>query len=105
MSSREIYDAKNGITSRKEYGFRDTVVRSVVDKFVSRSDVGYSKYGTTLDDERRLKMKGLQKYLNDIQEELMDAVLYIQSARDELQDLTEESLIQRCIDDDIEEAL
>jgi len=72
---------------------------------VSRSDVGYSKYGTTLDDERRLKMKGLQKYLNDVQEELMDAVLYIQSARDELRDLTEESLIQRCIDEDIEEAL
>ena len=105
MSSREISDAKSGITSRREYGFRDPVVRSVVDKFVSRSDVGYSKYGTTLDDERRLKMKGLQKYLNDIQEELMDAVLYIQSARDELQDLTEESLIQRCIDDDIEETL
>ena len=105
MSSREISDAKSGITSRKEYGFRDPVVRSVVDKFVSRSDIGYSKYGTTLDDERRLKMKGLQKYLNDIQEELMDAVLYIQSARDELQDLTEESLIQRCIDDDIEEQI
>ena len=105
MSSREISDAKNGITSRKEYGFRDPVVRSVVDKFVSRSNVGYSKYGTTLDDERRLKMKGLQKYLNDVQEELMDAILYIQAARDELQDLTEESLIQRCIDDDIEEQI
>ena len=104
MSDREIMDAKNGIT-RRTYGFRDPVVRSVVDKFVSRSDVGYSKYGTTLDDERRLKMKGLQKYLNDVQEELMDAVLYIQAARDELQDLSEESLIQRCIDDDIEEAL
>ena len=85
--------------------FRDPVVERVVDKFISRSDVGFAKYGTTLEDERRLKMKGLQKYLNDIQEELMDAVLYIQSARDELQDLTEESLIQRCIDDDIEEAL
>ena len=105
MSSREIYDAKNGITSRKEYGFRDPVVRNVVDKFVSRSDIGYEKYGSTLDDERRIKMKDLQKYLNDIQEELMDAVLYIQSARDELRDLTEESLIQRCIDEDIEEAL
>ena len=104
MSDREIMDAKNGIT-RRTYGFRDPVVRNVVDKFVSRSDVGYSKYGTTLDDERRLKMKGLQKYLNDVQEELMDAVLYIQAARDELQDLSEESLIQRCIDDDIEEAL
>ena len=105
MSDREISDAKNGISSRKEYGFRDPVVRNVVDKFVKRSDVGYAKYGSTLDDERRFKMKGLQKYLNDIQEELMDAVLYIQSARDELQDLTEESLIQRCINDDIEEAL
>ena len=105
MSDREIMDAKSGITSRKEYGFRDPVVRSVVDKFVKRSDVGYAKYGSTLDDERRLKMKGLQKYLNDVQEELMDAVLYIQSARDELRDLQEESLIQRCIDDDIEEQI
>ena len=105
MSDREISDAKSGITSRKEYGFRDPVVRNVVDKFVSRSDVGYEKYGTSLDDERRLKMKGLTKYLNDVQEELMDAVLYIQAACEELRDLSEESLIQRCIDDDIEEAL
>ena len=100
MSSREISDAKNGITSRKDYGFRDPVVRNVVDKFVSRSDVGYSKYGTTLDDERRLKMKGLQKYLNDVQEELMDAVLYIQAARDELQDMSEEALIDRHRDEE-----
>ena len=103
MSSREIYDAKNGITSRKEYGFRDPVVRTVVDKFVKRSDVGYEKYGSTLDDERRLKMKGLQKYLNDVQEELMDAVLYIQAARDELQDLHEESLIDKFKEDRYEE--
>ena len=95
MSSREIYDAKNGIAVRESYGFRDPVVKSVVDKFVKRSDVGYAKYGSTLDDERRLKMKGLTKYLNDIQEELMDAVLYIQAAREELQDLSEEALIDR----------
>ena len=105
MSDREISDAKDGIAARKEYGFRDPVVKNVVDKFVSRSDVGYEKYGNTLDDERRFKMKDLAGYLNDIQEELMDAVLYIQSARDELQDLTEESLIQRCIDEDIEEQI
>ena len=105
MSDREMMDAKNGISERKSYGFRDPVVRKVCDKFIDRSNVGYEKYGSTLDDERRLKMKGLQKYLNDIQEELMDAVLYIQSAREELQDLSEESLIQRCIDEDIEEAL
>ena len=72
------------INMKKEYNFRDPVVKNVCDKFVSRSDVGYKKYGSTLDDERRLKMKGLAKYLNDIQEELMDAVLYIQAAREEL---------------------
>ena len=82
MSSREISDAKSGIDSRKEYAFRDPVVRHVCDKFVKRSDVGYEKYGSTLDNERRFKMKGLQKYLNDIQEELMDAILYIQTARE-----------------------
>jgi len=96
-------DAKNGITSRKEYGFRDPVVRKVCDKFVKRSDVGYAKYGSTLDDERRIKMKDLQKYLNDIQEELMDAILYIQTARDELQDLSEESLVEKFKDDRYEE--
>mgnify|MGYP001601039534 CR=1 FL=1 len=105
MSSREISDGKAGIAVRQSYGFRDPVVKNVVDKFVERSNVGYKKYGSTLDDERRLKMKGLTKYLNDIQEELMDAVLYIQTAREELRDLNEESLIQRCIDEDIEEQI
>ena len=104
MSDREIMDAKNGIT-RRTYGFRDPVVQKVCDKFIDRSNVGYEKYGTTLEDERRLKMKGLQKYLNDIQEELMDAVLYIQSARDELQDLHEESLIEKFNDDEYEERI
>ena len=103
MSDREMMDAKNGISERKSYGFRDPVVRKVCDKFIDKSNIGYEKYGSTLEDERRLKMKGLQKYLNDIQEELMDAVLYIQSARDELQDLNEESLIDKFKDDKYEE--
>ena len=90
MSSREISDARSGITSRKEYGFRDPVVKNVVDKFVSRSDLGYGKYGRTLDDERKGKFKNLAGYLNDIQEELMDAVLYIQAAREELEDREKE---------------
>jgi len=105
MSDREIMDAKNGIMCRQSYGFRDPVVKNVVDKFVKRSDVGYDKYGSTLDDERRLKMKGLQKYLNDVQEELMDAVLYIQAAREELQDLSEEALISKFEDDEYEASL
>ena len=90
MSSREISDAKRGIVARESYGFRDPVVKNVVDKFVSRSDVGYEKYGRTLDDERRGKHKNLVGYLNDIQEELMDAILYIQTAREELEDREKE---------------
>jgi hypothetical protein len=69
---------------KKTITFRDPVVENVVDKFVSRSDVGYEKYGRTLDTERRGKHKDLAGYLNDIQEELMDAILYIQAAREEL---------------------
>ena len=87
MSDREIMDAKQGIVVRKSYGFRDPVVKHVVDKFVDRSDVGYEKYGQTLHEERTSGVKDLAAYLNDIHEELMDAVLYIQAAREELVDL------------------
>ena len=73
--------------------FRDPVVERVVDKFVSRSDVGYAKYGNTLHDERTKKLKGLFKYVNDVQEELMDAILYLQACKEEIQDLSEEGLL------------
>ena len=66
--------------------FRDPVVRRVVYKFVDRSNVGYEKYGQTLDSERRQGVKNLGGYLQDIQEELMDAILYIQAAKEELKD-------------------
>ena len=46
----------------------------------------YKKNKSTLHDERTQKRKDLLGYLNDIQEELMDAVLYIQTAREELED-------------------
>ena len=67
--------------------FRDPVVERVCDKFVSRSDVGFKKYGQTLDNERKTGVKDLAAYLNDVQEELMDAILYIQAAREELSEL------------------
>ena len=60
----------------------------------------FKKYGSTLNDERRLGMKNLQGYLKDVQEELMDAVLYIQAAREELRDLSEEALIQKFNDEE-----
>ena len=92
----------DGIDSKKEYKFRDPVVRHVCDEFVKRSDEGFKKYGQTLDRERVSRMKSLQDYLRDVQEELMDAVLYIQTAREELRDLSEEALINKFSDDDQE---
>jgi|TARA_R100000664_G_scaffold28661_1_gene40063 hypothetical protein len=92
MSSREIMDAQglsqalNGLNGE----FRDPVVKRVVNKFKQRSDEGYKKYGTTLHEERTTKVKGLMKYLIDIQEELMDAILYIQTAQEELKDMLDE---------------
>ena len=93
MSSREIMSAQGfgeDINGANCDNFRDPVVKRVVDKFKSRSDEGYRKYGTTLHEERTTKMKGLMKYLVDIQEELMDAILYIQTAQEELKDVLDE---------------
>ena len=93
MSDREIMNAKgfnqpiNGVNCDN---FRDPVVKRVVEKFRTRSDVGFEKYGTTLDEERTTKMKGLMRYLIDIQEELMDAILYIQTAQEELKEFLDE---------------
>ena len=75
--------------------FRDPVVRRVVEKFVDRSNLGFKKYGRSLDGERRGGHKDLVGYLNDIQEELMDAVLYLQAAREELSDLHEDELVRK----------
>ena len=92
MSSREISNAQGftDVMNGVDVEFRDPVVKRVVDKFKDRSDAGYEKYGTTLDEERTTKMKGLMKYLIDIQEELMDAILYIQTAQEELKEFLDE---------------
>ena len=62
----------------KQMQFRDPVVERVVDKFVGRSDVGYKKYGVTLQDDPAKMFE----WLNHLQEELMDAVLYLQKAKE-----------------------
>ena len=62
---------------QKVINFRDPVVERVVDKFVGRSDVGFEKYGVTLEDDT----SDMLAWLNHLQEEMMDAVLYIQKAK------------------------
>jgi len=79
--------------SKHEIEFRDPVVKRVVNKFVDRSNLGFEKYGRTLDDERTGGYKDLFGYLNDVQEELMDAILYLQAAKEEYSDLKEQEEI------------
>tara|TARA_R110000803_G_scaffold49773_1_gene103532 strand:- start:522 stop:785 length:264 start_codon:yes stop_codon:yes gene_type:complete len=75
--------------STKQIEFRDPVVERVVNKFVSRSDVGFAKYGITLQDDP----SRMFEWLNHLQEELMDAVLYLQKAKETRTDQLQEDLI------------
>ncbi len=59
---------------------KDSVVEQVVNSFNERSRVGIEKYGTTLDRDDL----SLVQWLTHLQEELMDATLYIQKLRNEL---------------------
>lgn len=59
---------------------KDSIVEKVVDNFNERSSVGIEKYGTTLDRDDL----SLVQWLTHLQEELMDATLYIQKLRNEL---------------------
>ena len=68
--------------SKKEFEFRDPIIQQVVEKFISRSDVGYKKYGKTLKDDN----SSIAQWLNHIQEELMDAVNYIEKLKDVFKD-------------------
>jgi len=51
---------------------KDVIVEQVVDKYYDRSQVGITKYGTTLESNSK------DNYLVHLQEELMDATLYIE---------------------------
>ena len=69
--------------------FRDPVVQCVVNKFVDRSDVGFAKYGTTMRDDK----SDVFVWLNHLQEELMDATLYLQRLKEEISTLREEKAL------------
>jgi len=69
---------------------RDKIIQQVVNKIQSRSDVGFKKYGVTLYDDDQ----PLDTWLNHIQEELMDAVNYIEKARMSLREEIEECYIK-----------
>ena len=60
-----------------------------------RSIIGQKKYGATMMQEIVGQDKDLDRFLVDVQEELMDALLYIEAARRCLTDEIEEAMINR----------
>ena len=74
----------------KEVKFRDPVVERVVDKFISRSDVGYEKYKVTLNDDP----SNIFAWINHMQEELMDATLYLQKLKESTTAELQEALLK-----------
>jgi hypothetical protein len=59
----------------------DTVVNTVIEQFSKRSNLGIKKYGTTLDRE---DLKTLD-WVQHLQEELMDAILYLERLKRDLE--------------------
>ncbi len=55
----------------------DKIVENVISKYKQRSELGIEKYGTTLHDSP----DGFYAFLNHLQEELMDATLYIEKLK------------------------
>lgn len=64
----------------KYKGTKDYTVDKVINKFKERSEKGIIKYGTTLSDNPA----PLLEWLEHLQEELMDATLYIERLKKEL---------------------
>lgn len=58
----------------------DQIVKKVMAKYYERSQVGIKKYGKTLDRGDL----SLYDWLNHLQEEIMDASLYIEKIKEEL---------------------
>ena len=71
---------------------KDKIVLAVLKKMDQRSMIGQKKYGATMMQEIEGQEKDLNRFLIDVQEELMDALLYIEAAK-------------RCLTDEIEEAM
>lgn len=56
---------------------KDSIVAAVIKKFQDRSDLGQTKYGTTLDRTDLTTVDWIQH----AQEELMDGILYLEKLK------------------------
>jgi len=80
---------------------QDKIVQNVLRKMDERSLIGQKKYGATMMQEIKGQKKDLGRFIVDVQEELMDAILYLESARHCLRDEIEEALLhQKWVDNE-----
>jgi hypothetical protein len=68
----------------------DPIVIKVLAKYYERSQLGIKKYGRTLDRDDL----SLTDWLNHLQEELMDATLYIEKLKADLKQAQKAALIE-----------
>ena len=73
----------------------DKIVQKVLAKMDQRSLIGQKKYGATMMQEIEGQEKDLDRFLVDVQEELMDALLYIEAAKRCLTDEIGDAMINR----------
>jgi methylaspartate ammonia-lyase len=73
-----------------EQQIQDPIVIKVLSKYYERSQLGIQKYGRTLDRDDL----SLTDWLNHLQEELMDATLYIEKLKADLKQAQKAALIE-----------
>ena len=77
----KIYEQMEWIeTTTEQRPVKDFIVESVIDQFKDRSNIGIKKYGVTLDREDLTMLE----WLIHLQQELMDATLYIEKLKSKL---------------------
>lgn len=69
----------------------DPIVESVIAKLRKRSEIGIKKYGTSLADNHT------DDFLKHLQEELMDAVNYIEKIMEERDGVTGNDEVTMCV--------
>ena len=74
---------------------KDEIVQTVLKKMDQRSLIGQKKYGATMMEEIVGEKKDLNRFIIDVQEEMMDAILYLEAAKRCLSVEIEEAMIER----------
>ena len=64
------------LLSKDYFTPKDAIVAKVIEAYKTRSEVGIAKYGTTLEDNNT------DDFLQHLQEELMDATLYVEKLKE-----------------------